>query len=475
MSEPAPSIADFCDLLLPFNEKGKPWKLSKYQREVLGRMYERQYTTRLWSEPKKSGKTMLAGCIAIAEAIMNPDSEIVSCANDEEQAKSRVFQTAVDLCKKNPNVASSVVKILQNEIQFSNGSIIRAISNDYRGAAGGRQRLTIFDELWAYDSERATRLFEEMRPPPSERGAYILIVSYAGFTGESTVLEGLYKRAMAGKRISRYPIFVDQGLFCFWSTTPRQPWHTKAFLAEEERNLRPNQFRRLYGNQWVSAESQFISSEQWDSIVDDTLTPIISRANVYIGVDIGVKSDSTGVAAVRFNREGDKLETAFHRSWRPSKGVPVDLTEVETFLVEIAERYSVQAIVADPSQAYLLIQRLAKRGIAVDEFVQTQANGVKMGETLFSMVTDKTLRAYPSTELKEHVCNAVAIETPSGARMTKGKQTKKIDLAIALAMAMVVALERGNGPSLADTLAAVTSAEQAELNDFLFENESYDF
>lgn len=89
------------------------------------------------------------------------------------------------------------------QVKFTNGSVIRAVSSDYKGQAGGRQRLTIFDEIWAFDHERMTRLFEEMTLPPSEPGAYILIVSYAGFTSEGELLENLYKRGLAGKRIHK--------------------------------------------------------------------------------------------------------------------------------------------------------------------------------------------------------------------------------------------------------------------------------
>jgi phage terminase large subunit-like protein len=116
-----------------------------------------------------------------------PYSEIISCANDEEQSQSRVFATAVALCTHNPALKASVVKMTQNEIRFTNGSVIRAIAADYKGASGGRQRVTIFDELWAFDQGRMTRLYEEMRPPPTVKGAYLFITSYAGFSGESTV------------------------------------------------------------------------------------------------------------------------------------------------------------------------------------------------------------------------------------------------------------------------------------------------
>jgi phage terminase large subunit-like protein len=77
----------------------------------------------------------------------------------------------------------------------------------------------------------------------------------------------------------------------------------------------------------------------------------------------------------------------------------------------------------------------------VQEFPQTIANTTKMGETLFSLVRDKNLVAYKSADLREHVLNAVGIETPSGVRMVKGKSSKKIEAAISLAMACVAAVQ----------------------------------
>lgn len=94
---------------------------------------------------------------------------------------------------------------------------------------------------------------------------------------------------------------------------------------------------------------------------------------------------------------------------------------------------------ADPLRAYPLIQQLAQAGIKVEEFPETVANRTKIGETLFSLVRDKNLIAYPSDELREHLLNAVGLETPSGVRMAKGKSTKKMEAAIAFAMAAVSA------------------------------------
>ena len=101
-----------------------------------------------------------------------------------------MFQTVCQLIKYNRELSASAT-IQATQVKFMNGSVIRAVSSDYKGQAGGRQRLTIFDEIWAFDHERMTRLFEEMTPPPTEAGAHILIVSYAGFTVEGELLENL--------------------------------------------------------------------------------------------------------------------------------------------------------------------------------------------------------------------------------------------------------------------------------------------
>ena len=50
-------------------------------------------------------------------------------------------------------------------------------------------------------SERARRLFEELTPPPSEREAWVLMTTTAGFSGESQLLESLYQTGLQGTRL----------------------------------------------------------------------------------------------------------------------------------------------------------------------------------------------------------------------------------------------------------------------------------
>jgi phage terminase large subunit-like protein len=438
-------LINFCDSYIALNERGKAWFLAQHQPAVIGKMWGADYSIRLWSERKKSGKTFLAACVAIAEAVSNADSEIVIYSNDLQQAIGRVFQTCVGLCKYNPQIAASAT-VQTAVIKFSNGSTIKAQSCDYRGEAGGRQRLSIFDELWGHNSESLQRLFEECTPAPTDPEAYILITSYAGFTCESELLESLYKRGLAGKRIDeRLELYRADGLCMFWSHEPRQPWQlgaaAKKYYAEQKRILRPNTYLRLHENRWVSAESAFISAEQWDACVDPALSPLMADKNhmLFGAIDVGIKHDSSAVVLVRYDEQG-KLAIANYRVWKPTRTEQVKVSDIEDYIIEMCQRYAVGALFADPSQFLNSIQTLAARGIFIQEFTQTTEGLTRAGQNLYDLIMGKNFRAYQSSELREHVLNAMALETPRGFRLVKSTAAKKIDAAIALAMASLRAI-----------------------------------
>jgi hypothetical protein len=120
-------------------------------------------------------------------------------------------------------------------------------------------------------------------------------------------------RFLKAKKISRrYQVHADSGLCMLWSHRGRMPWHTKKYFDNERADLRANQFLRLHRNQWVSAESQFIGADEWDAIVDPSLSPALNSASVFLGVDLGVKSDSSAVVALGRDATGKKLVAAFH-------------------------------------------------------------------------------------------------------------------------------------------------------------------
>ncbi len=438
----------FIDAFILKDEKGRPFRLSPHQRRVLARAFQwdedgrLRFRILLWGEVKKSGKSFLAASLVLWWAFVTPHTEVKIAANDYDQT-GRVFKTVTQLLAQNPVLGGSA-RILAGEVQLTNGTVIEAIPSDYKGEAGGRQSLSVVDEPWGIMQERAERLFEELSPVPTEENAWLLLVTHAGWTGESVVLERLYKRGLSGARIDEeLELYRQDDLVMFWSHTPRQPWQTDAYYASQRELLRPTTFARLHQNTWTTNESAFITPELWDACVGTPAPPSTCEEECG-GIDLGFKRDT--MAAVRVRWVEERLHLVAFTIWRPTPQVPLQLaTTIEPYL-----RAHVRAVgrwLIDPWQGYEFINRL-RPDVPIEEYPQTVANTTRMAQVLYDLLRTKRLVLPSDEELRQQALNCVAIETPNGHRIAKEKQSKKIDAIVALAMACVAAEREHRRPSL---------------------------
>jgi phage terminase large subunit-like protein len=348
------------------------------------------------------------------------------------------------------------------KIVFDTGTTIRAIASEYAGAAGSNHGLTLWDEIWAGTTESYRRLWDELTPVPTRLNSIRLVFSYAGFEGESRTLRDLYLAGVdsaehpegRGERIdAEVPIYRSRegaglNLVTYWSHDCRQPWQTPAWLERQRQDHiskgRTATWLRLFENRWVSGESSFITAALWDAIVNPDLVPLAptkSGAPLWVGVDIGIKNDTTGIVAVQpiLNApEGTpRTRLALHKIWKPIPGTPVDHADIEAYLRYLHRNYRLQRIAVDPHQALDLIVRLKKAGLPIEEYPQTSGTVDAMGQTLITAIQARDLVVYPDAELRQQALNTVAVEKPSGMmRMDKAKSNRKIDAIIALALAM---------------------------------------
>lgn len=162
------------------------------------------YPELLYSCPKKGGKTAFGSwCLIYTTVVLGGRfAEGYAVANDLEQASSRVFRAASRIIEASP-LLRDVAVITKDRIDFpSTGSFIQALSSDYASAAGANPTISVFDELWAYTSERAHRLWDELVPVPTRAVSVRFTVSHAGFEGESGPLRALYERGLQGELIA---------------------------------------------------------------------------------------------------------------------------------------------------------------------------------------------------------------------------------------------------------------------------------
>ena len=66
-----------------------------------------------------------------------------------------------------------------------------------------------------------------MVPVPTRKFSVRLVTSYAGFSGESVLLEELYRRGMAQPLIGP-SLHAGDGLLFAWHTTPICVWQTES-------------------------------------------------------------------------------------------------------------------------------------------------------------------------------------------------------------------------------------------------------
>ncbi|HUN56707.1 MAG TPA: terminase large subunit [Candidatus Binataceae bacterium] len=411
-------------------ETGAPFELYPAEIEFLraaltitpdGRL---PYPELVFAAPKKSGKTGLAALMMLYVIVVlgGTYAEGYCAANDYDQAQGRVFQAVCRIIQASPLLRASA-KITANRIEFSTGSTITAIASDYAGAAGSNPTIRCFDELWAYTSERAYRLWDEMVPPPTRRIATRLTVTYAGFEGESKLLESFFKQAMAGEQIAP-SLYRAPGLLAAWHHKPVAPWQTPEWIDQMRHQLRPAAFLRQIENMFVSSESSFVEMTWWDACVDPHLRLVVADKGtaVWIGLDASVKRDSTAIVAVIWDSSAKKVRTVWHRIFQPKPGDPLDFeATIERTLLELRQRFDVREIRFDPYQLVAVAQRLTGAGLPMVEFPQSVPNLTESSKNLYELIKGRNLAAYADTDIRLAMSRAVRLGDCARVENREGK------------------------------------------------------
>ena len=282
----------FIETVLYDPETKRPFKLLPAERAFLEHAFKLDdsghllYPEQLYSCPKKSGKTTFAGIHALATLLLFGGSypEATICANDQEQSVGRVFTMIRRIIESSP-LLKREAKITQDRITFPVFDVtITAIPSNFATAAGGNQNISVFDELWAFTSERSRRLWDELVPPPDPPDRMSLDDDVRRLRGRVVIVAGsVPARAAAATDRRRSPCW--RWHLMFWSHSPVAPWQDERWLAEMRRTLRPNAYQRLVLNEFASAESQFVDMAAWDSCVQPSLVPSSERLPIYVGVD----------------------------------------------------------------------------------------------------------------------------------------------------------------------------------------------
>ncbi len=451
-----------------FGPPGRMILFPKYRRILTHALQIKEngrfaYETILFSDIKKTGKTVISASIAAWYAESSrPGTEIYVIANTKEQGAGRVFQDLkFHFTHRQGMRGHKFCKIGQYRIDFPDGTFIQVLAQNYAGAAGSRHALVLFDELWGSVTELDRRLWDEMVPIPTVPMSLRVISSYAGFENESELLWSVYLKGVGmtpegimehekgqGKVISSLsdlPCWENGKQFTYWSHESDLPWYTEEFIEEQRNQERPSAFIRLFTNNWVTSHEEFIPIEWWDRAAKNYTGPAtiwgdhpFKRWPITLGIDAGIRRDSTALVGVAYDAARGRVGIVFHKIWTPTEGDPLDLEiTLKPEILNLYNTYTISSLVYDPTHLLPMMMDLKRQGIPTSIFDQTVSNMTAASQCLFDLLKGDLLEAYPADDLRRHIQMSVAETTSRGFRIVKTKVSKshQIDGAIALAMA----------------------------------------
>lgn len=458
----------------PQTGKALPIQLAPYQQAVLQEAYRQDqegkfiYSIIVWSDIKKSIKSCIAGAVALERASRIEYGSIKVVANDLKQADSRVAYYARRAIELNPALAAiTYIKPLGGKIKFNTTkTTIEPIPVDPKGEAGGNDDLIIFSELWAANQKAALQMWTEMTLSPTKFGqSQRWVETYAGFAGESPLLEQLFELGVQqGRRLdlsyqdkqgphdlSNLEVYANDAarLLVLWNTHPRLPWQVPDYYAQEASILTPEEFNRIHRNQWVTSMQKFIPIDWWDACKLSPLPEPDQFREVVVALDAGVSDDCFAMVAV--GRSGDKFLLRHLKVWKPAKGEkmrfsspadPTDRDYPEGELRWLADNWNVVCWTYDPYQLHSFCTHLRDEGVGFfEEFSQGQPRLIA-DKALYDAIRERRIQHQGEPTLREHLDNANStVEEKDTLRIVKRSPLLKIDAAVALSMAVAKAEE----------------------------------
>lgn len=414
-----------------------------------------RYNTIVWSWPKKSAKSSIVAAVVDWLCSNRPRSLVRLVANDLKQADSRVGHYLRESIKharskhadKDRRAFCEAIKITPSGylVEYPNGSRVEMVPIDPTGEAGGNDDLIVYSELHGWKSKAHQDMWAEMTLSPNKfRHAQRWIDTYAGWQGESPILESLYQSGVNEGRELWEPgseVYANDTarLLCVWITRHLLPWQInedgRAYYAQEAASLHPNQYRRMHGNEWVSSIEAFIQPEWWAACQGD-YPEFNAQTPVVVGMDAGVSNDCFALVGV--SRIGEQTYVRFARIWKPPKGGAIDFAEPETAIRdEFTKQYNVVQICYDAYQLHDMATRLRHDSVAwMYEFKQGEPR-LEADKQLHDTIRDRRITHSGNADLTQHVTNANAEVNKEDRRLRIVKRAEhlKVDACVALSMA----------------------------------------
>ncbi len=193
-----------------------------------------------------------------------------------------------------------------------------------------------------------------------------------------------------------------------------------------------SEFRTKRCNQFTSGLQAWLPAGAWDACADPHVE-IEPGAEVVIGFDGSFNNDSTAIVIATCG-ETPHLEVAacWERPVDAQPGWTVPIGDVEEEIREVARRFYVREIAADPFRWARSMEVLGEEGLPVEAFSPTPQRMTPATQRFYEAVMNRQLTHSGDRRLARHIDSAVLKIDARGQRIVKESKHsgRRIDLAV---------------------------------------------
>lgn len=436
---------------------GKPLKLAAFQKEWLEDVLAPGVDVGVQSIPRGNGKSTFRAAVALwavfdGDATGAPQVPIV--ATTVGQAMKSIYTPAMQMVRAEPELASRSVPYTalgatRLWVPWTDGEMF-PIANEVAGLQGLDPSFAVVDELAFMSIESWVALTESA----GKRDRSLIVgISTPGVHRDNAlwqirqqVLSGV---DMPGFRYSEFAAEEGCALDDEGEWRRANPAIDAGFLridalrSSMARTPEP-MFRIFRLGQWVTGTESWLGADGqavWSAGADPW--EFEPDRQTWVGIDVGIKRDSTAVAAVQRRPDG-RLHVKV-RLWVPTKDEPVDVREPMDWLRELAARYRLQAVSFDPRFFDVPAKMLEDEGLPMVEIPQSVERMTPAVGSTYELIRTGGLSHDGELATTAQVLNAVPKYNDRGFTLEKRRSRGRIDAAVAICLA-VGASQRQEAP-----------------------------
>jgi phage terminase large subunit-like protein len=429
---------------------GDPMRLGRFQKRWLEEVLAPGVQSAAESFPRGNGKSTFSAAIATWAGFDDdltgaPSVPIV--ATTVGQAKRSVYNTVLSMVRAEPELddRAQIFTAWGSERIFvpANEGEIFPIANATDTLQGLDPSLALMDEigfqpLEAWDSlllasgKRSRSLVMALGTPGLDRDNALWHLR--------ELVEG--GQALPGFRWREYA--ADPGC----RIGDRRQWrkanpalragflHIEALEMALAMSL-PSHFRIFRLGQWVEGVEGWLGGDGYTVLTRlRSSYQLVPGAPTWVGVDVGIKRDSSSITAVQYRTDKPDVLHAKTRIWTPTKDEPIDVTDLMAHLRTLAREHRVGAMSFDPRFFDVPAKFLYDEGLPMIEIPQSIEHMTPAAGDLYERIHNGLVTYEEDPVFEQQVLNAVARLNERGFTLSKGKSRGRIDGAISWALAV---------------------------------------